>query len=81
MRGFSPGTPASSHRQNMHVRLIGVSKLSLGVNMSVDGCVSCSSLCGPVMDWRPVQGVPPMTVGGPNDSWDKLQTPRDPKLD
>ena len=30
MRGFSPGTPASSHRQkNMHVRLIGVSKIVL----------------------------------------------------
>jgi len=48
MRGFSPGTPASSHhfKKNMHVRLIGVSKLSLGV--SVCGRLS---LCGPVMDW------------------------------
>ena len=30
------------------------------------GCLSRLSLCGPVMDWRPVQGVPashPMTAG------------------
>ena len=33
--------------ENMHVTLIGVSKLSLVVNVSVDGCLS---LCGPVMD-------------------------------
>ena len=39
--------------KNMHVRLTGDSKLSLGVSVSVCGCVS---LCGPVMDWRPVQG-------------------------
>ena len=29
--------------------------------MSVDGCVSRLSLCGPVMDWRPVQGTLPLT--------------------
>ena len=45
-------------------------KLSLGV--SVSGCLS---LCGPVMDWRPVQGVPRLS---PNDRWDRLQPPRDP---
>ena len=64
MRGFSPGTPASSHRpKNMHVRLIGDSKLSLGVSVSVCGCVSRLSLCGPVMDWRPVLSFRPMTAG------------------
>ena len=55
--------------KNKHVRLIGVSKLSLGVGVSVHDCVS---LCGPVMDWRPVQGVPCLLS---NDSWDKLQPP------
>ena len=35
MRGFSPGTPASSHHQSMHVRLIGDSKLTLRVNVSI----------------------------------------------
>ena len=62
MHGFSPGTPAS-----MHVRLIGDSKLSLGVSVSMCGCLSRLSLCGPVMHWRPVQGVlrlsPEMTAG------------------
>ena len=48
--------------KNMHVRLTGDSKLSLGVSVSVHGCLSRLSLCGPVMDWRPVQGVP-MTAG------------------
>ena len=36
------------------------------------------SLCGPVMDWRPAQGEPHLS---PNDSWDRLQPPRDPKLE
>jgi len=40
--------------------------------MSVCGCLS---LCGPVMDWRPVQGVPRLS---PDDRWDRLQPPRDP---
>ena len=44
--------------KNVHVRLIGDSKLSLGGNVSVHGCVSCLCLCGPVMDWRPAQSVP-----------------------
>jgi len=65
----------------MHVRLIGVSKLSLGVSVSVCGCLSRLSLCGPVMGWRPVQGVPcPMIAGigsstpatRPTDGWLKL---------
>jgi len=42
-------------------------KLSLGVSVSVCGCLS---LCGPVIDWRPVQGVPRLS---PNDNWDRLQ--------
>jgi len=78
MRGFSPGTPATSPPKNMHVRSIVDSKLSLGVSVSVCGCLSRLSLCGPVMDWRPVQGVPCLS---PNDSWDRLQPLRDPKLD
>ena len=41
--------------KNMHFRLIGVSKLSLGASVSVHGCLS---ECGPVMDWQPVQGAP-----------------------
>jgi len=47
MRGFSPGSPASSHCH----QLICVSKLSLEVSVSVCGCLSRLSLCGPVMDW------------------------------
>ena len=30
------------------------------------------------MDWRPVQDVPCFS---PNESWDRLQAPRDPELD
>ena len=52
-----------------NVRLIGVSTiLSLGVSVSV--CLSRLSLCGPVMAWRPVQGVP-------DDRRNRLQPPRD----
>jgi len=40
--------------------------------VSVDGCLSHLSPCGPVMDRRPVQGVPCLS---PNDNWDKLQPP------
>ena len=43
--------------------------------MSVCGCLSRLSLCGPVMDWQPVQGVPHLS---PDDRWDRLQPPRDP---
>ena len=46
--------------------------------MSVHGCVCHLSPCGPVMDLRPVQGVPHLS---PNDSLDKLQLPSDPRLD
>ena len=50
-------------------------KLSLGGSVSVCGCLSCLSMCDPVMDWRPVQGVPRLS---PDDRWDRLQPPRDP---
>jgi len=69
---------ACSPSKNMHVRLIGDSELSLGVSVSSHGCLSRLSLCGPAMDWRSVQGVPCLS---PNDSWDRLQPPRDPDLD
>ena len=68
LSGYSGFLPPS---KNMHVRLIGDSKLSSGVC----GCLSRLSLCGPVMDWRPVQGVPRLL---PDDRWDRLQPPRDP---
>ena len=58
--------------KNMHVRFIYDSKLSLGVSVSMDGCLSRSSVCGPAMDWRPVQVVPCLS---PNDSRVKLQRP------
>ena len=48
-----------------HVMLIGDFKLTLGVDVSMHGCVSCMSLSGPVMDWRPIPGYPacrPMTA-------------------
>ena len=68
LSGYSGFFPLS---KNMHVRLIGDSKLSLGVSVSVCGCLSRLSLCGPVMDWQPVQGVPRLS---PDDCWDRLQT-------
>ena len=34
------------------------------------GCLSHLSLCGPVMDWRPVQGVPRLSLYG---RWHRLQ--------
>ncbi|KAL7383383.1 hypothetical protein ABVT39_009534 [Epinephelus coioides] len=37
--GFPPGAPASSHSPKT-CRLIGDSKLSVGVNVSVNGCLS-----------------------------------------
>ena len=55
----------------LHVRLICDSKSSL--RLSMHGCVSHLSLCGPVMNWQPCLL--------PNDSWDRLQRPRDPKLE
>ena len=55
----------------MHVRLIGDSKIVLRSECER----VCLSLCGPVMDWRPVQGEPRLL---PDDRWDRLQPPRDP---
>ena len=65
----------ANRTSSMHVRLIGGSKLTQEVSMSMDYCLS---LCGPVMDWQPLQGEPRLS---PNDSWDRLQTPCDPDLD
>jgi len=44
--------------QIMPFRLICDSKLTLGASVSVRGCLSRFSPCGPVMQWRPVQAVP-----------------------
>ena len=41
--------------------------------MSVSVCVVVCLMC-PVMDWRPVQGVPRLS---PDNCWDRLQPPRD----
>ena len=54
LSGYSGFLPPSENRHDM---LIGASKLILGVSVSVYGCVSSLSLHGPVIDWRPVQGV------------------------
>ena len=54
---------------NMHVGLIGNSKLTLGVSVRVHGCLS---LCGLVMDWPPVRGLPYLS---PNGNWERLQPP------
>ena len=72
MRDDSGFLPPS---KNMLVRVFDDSKLSLGVSVSVNGCLSRLSLCGPVMDWRPVQGVPRLS---PEDCWDRLQPTCDP---
>ena len=61
---------------NVLVRLIGDSRLTLGV--SVGGCLSLLSLCCPVMDWQSVQGIPRLL---PTASWDKLQHLFDLDLD
>ncbi len=50
----APGVLLKS--RDMQVRLTGGSKLPVGVNVSVNGCLS---LCvSPVTAWRPVQGGP-----------------------
>jgi len=63
-----------SGSKNMHVRLIGVSKIVLRSECE-RVCLTRLSLCGPVMDWRPVQGVPRLS---PSDCWDSLQPPPRP---
>ena len=65
LSGYSGFLPLS---KNMHVRLIDVSKI-VPRSEHVCGCLSHLSLCGPVMDWRPVQGVPRFS---PDDRWDRL---------
>ena len=61
--------------KNMHVRLIGDSKI---VPRSECECVwlfvSFVSVW-PCDDWRPVQGEPRLS---PDDCWDRLQPTRDP---
>ncbi len=57
----------------VQVRLIGDSKLPIGVNVSVSCCLSL--YVGPVIDWQPVQGVPRLS---PTASWDRLQHPCEP---
>jgi len=73
--GYSGFLPPST---NMYFELIGDSNLSLGVSVSVHGCLSHLLLCGPVTDWRPVKGVSYLSS---NDSWDRLQPHCDPELD
>ena len=54
--------------KNMHVRLIGDSKLIIRLSASVSGCcLVCLYAC--MMDWRPFQRVPCLS---PNDSWNRL---------
>ncbi|MEQ2241449.1 hypothetical protein ILYODFUR_025380 [Ilyodon furcidens] len=43
--------------KNMTVRLIGLSKVSLGINGCVEGRLSFVCLCCPAIDQRPLQGV------------------------
>ena len=64
--------PPTIQRHACGDRLIGDSKVALGVNVCVNGCLS---LCCPVMNWRLVQGVPRLS---PVRYWDRLQSPRDP---
>jgi len=52
-----------------------ISKLTIGVSVIMYVCLSHLSLCGPVMNWWPIQGVPCLS---PNDSWDRLQPPLRP---
>ena len=52
LRGFSRSTPASSNSPETGGRLISHSKLPIGVNVSVDVCLSL--YVGPVMNWRPL---------------------------
>ncbi len=77
LRGFSPGTLASSHNpKNTQVRLTGDSKLPVNVNVSVSSLQSL--YVSRVTDWRPVQGAPRLS---PSASWDCLQHPCDPLKD
>jgi len=59
LSGYSGFLPLS---KNMHVRLIGDSKIV--PRSECERVCGCLSLCGPVMDWRPVQGVPRLSPNG-----------------
>lgn len=51
--GFECTPPPPQSKDTGGVRLIGDSKLAVGVNMSANGCLS---LCvSPVTKWRPVR--------------------------
>ena len=63
--GYSGCLPSS---ENMHARLTGDSKPTLGVSVSMHGCLS---LCGPV------QGILRLLSYG---SWDRLQLPPRPRI-
>ena len=52
---FSRYSGLLSQSKDMHVKLIGGSKLPVGMRASVHGCLPTRD---PVMDWRPVQSVP-----------------------
>lgn len=58
---------------DMRLEWTDVSKLTLGVNVSMNGCLSVR--INPAMSWRPGQDVPRLSPGG---SWDKRQHPLDP---
>ena len=64
LSGFSPGPLASSHspkRSKLGGRLIGHTKLPVGVNVSVDACLSLR--VSPVMNWGLVLGDPTFAEG------------------
>ena len=52
--------------------------LKLSVSVAEPKAYFLLSLCGPVIDWWPVQGVSCLL---PNDNWERLQPPHYPKLD
>jgi len=64
------------YKQSLHVLPVYAWVVSgySGFLHSECGCLSRLSLCGPVMDWRPVQGVPCLSS---DDHWDRLQPPHD----
>jgi len=58
LQGFSPGSPASSHSpKTCRLVLIGASKLTVGVNVRMNGCLSLDF--GPLICWQPVLGETP----------------------
>lgn len=64
LSGYSSFLPQSKEMCNWDNRLIGDSKLVIGVPMSVNGCLSI--FVSPLADWQPIQAVPclcPMAAG------------------